>query len=82
MLHVPPVLLGHTGQLHLAKLLASDMPTRSAVRTAQIPANCPGQSRAPGHAMPVPVFVQYLDVYLYWLVYVFVFYIRLVPFPT
>jgi len=32
--------------------------------------------------MPVPVFVQYLDVYLYWLVYVFVFYIRLVPFPA
>jgi hypothetical protein len=31
--------------------------------------------------MPVPVFVQYLDVYLYWLVYVVVFYIRLVPFP-
>ena len=42
----------------------------------------PGQSRAPAHRMPVPVFVQYLDVYLYWLVYVFVFYIRLVPFPA
>jgi len=32
--------------------------------------------------MPVPVFVQYLDVFLYWLVYVFVFYIRLVSFPV
>ena len=42
----------------------------------------PGQSRAPAHRMPVPVFVQYLDVYLYWLVYVFVFYIRLVSFPV
>jgi len=31
--------------------------------------------------MPVPVFVQCLDVCLYWLVYVFVLYIRLVPFP-
>ena len=80
MLHVPPVVLGHPGQQHLANLLAFDMlvydPARKALRTAR------ASLAHPAHGMPVPVFVQYLDVYLYWLVYVFVFYIRLVPFPA